>query len=189
MNKSSFLKNLNGKTPPDLNLPSFKRSVFEDKTKAFAKNLKKAGGEAIIISQENEIENEIKKLFPNAKKIASIYEYEIASVNPNLIKDPKELKDIEIAIVKGEFAVAENGAVFINEEKNRHRAVYSICKHLIIITDKNKIVNTMEEAYEKIDPKTLKYALFISGPSKTADIEQTLVIGAHGAKSTTVFLV
>ena len=47
----------------------------------------------------------------------------------------------------------------------------------------------MEEAYKKIDPKTLKYALFISGPSKTADIEQTLVIGAHGAKTTTVFLV
>ena len=67
--------------------------------------------------------------------------------------------------------------------------MYSICKHLVIILPKDQIVDTMIEAYKRVNLKELKHAVFISGPSKTADIEQSLVIGAHGAKALTVFLV
>ena len=72
----------------------------------------------------------------------------------------------------------------------KHKIIYFIAERLVIILEKKNLVNNMAEAYEKIQqlPK-YNFATFISGPSKTADIEQTLVKGAHGAMETLVILV
>ena len=93
------------------------------------------------------------------------------------------IKDIDLAVVKGNFAVAENGAIWMKNESNRHRSLYFIAQNIVIVIDEKDIVNNMHEAYEKINFENSGYGVFISGPSKTADIEQSLVIGAHGPKS------
>ena len=95
----------------------------------------------------------------------------------------KTIKNIDLAVVKGNFAVAENGAIWMKNENNRHRALYFIAQNIVIVINEDEIVNNMHEAYEKLSFEKAGFGVFISGPSKTADIEQSLVIGAHGPKS------
>ena len=90
--------------------------------------------------------------------------------------------------MRGEFAVAENGAVWLTDARLKHRATLFITQHLALVVPRNEIVNNMHEAYQRLQFSGRGYGLFLSGPSKTADIEQSLVIGAHGARSLTVFL-
>ena len=176
------------KTPLELEEFKIEKEKIKDKTDSFLTSLKNAAGEGYIIKKDG-INKKLEGLFGGNLKTASVYDYQTADINPNEYKKATELEDIDVAIVHGDFAVAENGAVWINEKNNRHRALYSICKHLVIILPKDQIVDTMIEAYKRVNLKELKHAVFISGPSKTADIEQSLVIGAHGAKALTVFLV
>lgn len=88
-------------------------------------------------------------------------------------------------VLNAEFAVAQNGACFLNKEIDRK--VYSYYESIVILLDKRKIVATMKEAMELVEIDD--FAMFMSGPSKTADIEQSLVIGAHGAKRLGVKLI
>lgn len=102
---------------------------------------------------------------------------------------PHSLADIDLFIADGQIGVAENGAIWITDEKLVYSASLFITQHLILTVCSRTIVNNMHEAYEKIDPKESRFGVFISGPSKTADIEQALVIGAHGARSMMVYIV
>ena len=87
-------------------------------------------------------------------------------------------------------AVAENAAVWVaGSWLGRQRAIFVIAQHLVLVVPADRIVHNMHEAYAKIRFRGLGFGVFISGPSKTADIEQSLVIGAHGARSCTVCLV
>ena len=85
--------------------------------------------------------------------------------------------------------MAENGSVWVTDEVLRQRAVYFAVQHLALIVSKQDMVSNMHQAYEKIQFRKPYFGMFLAGPSKTADIEQSLVIGAHGARSLTVFLV
>jgi L-lactate dehydrogenase complex protein LldG len=109
--------------------------------------------------------------------------------NTDLPADPHQLKDLDLAIIAGQFGVAENGAIWLTDENMGLRAMPFITEHLVIVLDKKSLVSNMHEAYKKIGLAHSGFGLFIAGPSKTADIEQSLVIGAHGAKSLRVMLV
>ncbi len=100
-----------------------------------------------------------------------------------------ELSQIELAIIPGKVAVAENGAIWIHEEDMIHRALPYITQHLGIVIYEAQLVSNMHEAYHTVSNQYGGYGVFISGPSKTADIEQSLVIGAHGARSLQVFMI
>lgn len=100
-----------------------------------------------------------------------------------------ELEKLEKAYIKATIGVAENGAVWIYESQMVNRLLPFICQHLIILIDKAAIVPTMHQAYESIDVGKEGFGAFVAGPSKTADIEQSLVIGAHGARSATIYVV
>jgi L-lactate dehydrogenase complex protein LldG len=101
----------------------------------------------------------------------------------------EKLNEIEQAIIQGNFGVAENGAIWLEDKDLPQRIIPFITQHLILQLDVNKIVPTMQEAYKQIHLSQTGFGVFISGPSKTADIEQSLVYGAHGAKELTVVLV
>lgn len=103
--------------------------------------------------------------------------------------DATALEPVFKAYVEGTLGVAENGSVWLNESKLFNRLLPFICQHLIIVLDASKIVSDMHEAYRRLDVGKEGYGVFLAGPSKTADIEQSLVIGAHGARSLIVYLV
>lgn len=102
--------------------------------------------------------------------------------------DPHLLENVEVAIIKAHFAVAENGAVWVSDDLLPNRVLPFICQHLVAVIDVKQVVPTMHDAYNRIGASEYGFGTFIAGPSKTADIEQSLVLGAHGPKTMTVFL-
>ncbi|MGM0519506.1 MAG: LutC/YkgG family protein [Campylobacterota bacterium] len=157
--------------------------TFEQKFEKFSTMLESVGGKALLINKDD-LDKTIKELYPDEKVIASnIEEFSLKNFNPNDKKEAYELKDIDLAVVKGNFAVAENGAIWMRNPENRHRSLYFIAQNIVTVLDEKDILNNMHEAYKKINFEKNGYGVFISGPSKTADIEQSLVIGAHGPKS------
>ena len=157
--------------------------TFENKIEKFQEIIQTVGGTAIVSNPED-LDKVINELYPNVKLISNnVKECSLGNFDSNEQENPSDLKEIDVAIVKGEFAVAENGAVWLKNPTNKHRVLYFIAQNIVIIVNKNDIVNNMHEAYEKIDFEEAGYGTFVSGPSKTADIEQALVIGAHGPKS------
>jgi L-lactate dehydrogenase complex protein LldG len=111
------------------------------------------------------------------------------NVSLNDVDDPHDLATLDFAVLPGHFGVAENGAVWVTDHQLRHRVVYFIARRLALVVPAAHLVHNMHEAYERISFVDNAYGCFISGPSKTADIEQSLVIGAHGARSLAVYLV
>lgn len=110
----------------------------------------------------------------------------VAGVDANA--DIHTLEDVEVFVLKASFGVAENGAVWITDTQLQERVLPFICQHLVVLLDPESIVHNMHEAYERIGNEGYRFGLFIAGPSKTADIEQSLVLGAHGPKTMTLFL-
>ncbi|WNJ19023.1 LUD domain-containing protein [Pontibacter sp. G13] len=106
----------------------------------------------------------------------------------DLPETAQQLAHLDIAVLEGKFGVAENGAIWLPESVMGHRSVPFICQHLILVIPTSTIAPNMHEAYKRISLKDCGYGVFIGGPSKTADIEQSLVVGAHGPRSLTVFL-
>jgi len=110
-----------------------------------------------------------------------VYEDKYETFVTNLKLAGGEISEVEKGVViDAEFVVAENGACFIKDIKERKNLTYY--EEITIRVDKNKILNNMQEAYDIVDFND--FCVFLSGASKTADIEQSLVIGAHGAKKT-----
>lgn len=131
----------------------------------------------------------VRRTYPEARRIASNLPEaaSCATFNPDELEDPRDLAGTDVAIVRGAFGVVENGAVWI-PRAFRHKAMLFIPEALVILLDRKQIVCNMHEAYAREDFDTYDFGSFIAGPSKTADIEQALVIGAHGARDVTVIL-
>jgi L-lactate dehydrogenase complex protein LldG len=103
--------------------------------------------------------------------------------------EPHKLDNVDIAIINAHFGIAENGAVWVTEDLLHDRVLPFICQHLVAVIDRKNIVPAMQDAYDIIADAQYSFGTFIAGPSKTADIEQSLVLGAHGPKTMTVFIV
>ena len=169
----------------DVELPSYENFgiTFEDKFEKFSVMIESVGGKALRIDRKD-LDTTIQELYKDEKVISSNVEgFTLGNIDSNQEEDAHNLKDIDVAVVEGNFAVAENGAIWMRNENNRHRSLYFIAQNIVIVIDEKEIVSNMHEAYEKINFEAAGYGVFISGPSKTADIEQSLVIGAHGPKS------
>jgi len=104
------------------------------------------------------------------------------------VDDPHTLEDIWLAVLPGEFAVAENAAIWLPTDRIKHRVVPFLTQHLVLVVSSGEVVHNMHEAYQRLTLGARGFGVFLSGPSKTADIEQSLVIGAHGARSLHVVL-
>lgn len=147
------------------------------------------GGEVIETSQE-EIPGLIKSHFTDLNQVVAT---DPAWYPDTLVNwqagDGRQLEKVDLAIIKGQIGVAENGAVWVTENELQVRVLPFIAQHLVIVLHATDILPTMHDAYARIGGPETGFGTFIAGPSKTADIEQSLVLGAHGARSLTVFLV
>ena len=169
----------------DVELPSYENFgiTYENKFEKFSTMIESVGGKALVIDKKD-LDETVRELYKDEKQIASNVEsFSLGNFDANAQDDAHTLKNIDVAVVKGNFAVAENGAIWMKNEENRHRSLYFIAQNIVIVINEKDIVSNMHEAYEKINFDNAGYGVFISGPSKTADIEQSLVIGAHGPKS------
>jgi L-lactate dehydrogenase complex protein LldG len=189
--KDSILKAIRAQRPEPAELPSLDGDWirYEDPFAQFKKTLESVGGRCVRISSPTQIAETLNSIpaFSSAPRIVSFVNDVASTFDFGSVTDPHDLETIDWAILPAQLGVAENGAVWVNDEHVKHRAIYFIVQHLSLILPTDQIVNNMYEAYEKISVGSSSLGVFISGPSKTADIEQSLVIGAHGPRSLTVF--
>lgn len=176
---------------PDLNIPGTWQQ-FVNPAAQFADVLKSVGGEAVFVDSLADADAHLKSMPEWAAarvRCSVIPEVGDSTIDLSLIKDPHELENVDFAVLRGHFGVAENAAIWVTDDTVKHRILYFIPQRLAIIIPAREIVHNLHEAYCRLNVGPHRFAGFISGPSKTADIEQSLVIGAHGARSLTVYLV
>lgn len=178
----------------DTSYPSYSHphTGIADVRRHFKTVLEEVGGEcrfAADISEAKKLVSEFEA--PRAARPVCSYVPEIADGNfyGEAQSKPQDCRDVGLTIVRGELGVAENGAVWVNADGMKHRGLLFLSESLILVVEGKNIVPDMESAYARIDFSRLRSGYFISGPSKTADIEQCLVIGVHGARSLIVVVI
>lgn len=174
-----------GEVPPPL--PPV--PVFEgDATAArFTAVLRSIGGEVAELVDLRELPAALARHYPAARAIASPL-LPAPTVAITAAATVEALAAVDLAVLRGEFGVAENGSVWLPEANMLHRALPTSAEHLVLVLDCRQLVGTMHQAYQRLAGGPGGYGLFLAGPSKTADIEQSLVIGAAKARSLLVLL-
>ena len=201
--KEDILKKYRANVREKFDMPDLSDIVavkYPDPLLQFMNMTKSVGGNAIEVEKGRDINELIRELYPDAKEIASnLPEITIATRNPDEVGRARDLNGTDVGVVRGVFGVAENACVWIPQQM-KEKAVCFISENLIILLDKKQIVNNMHEAYKRLSESSGKtagnndgfekygYGTFISGPSKTADIAQVLVMGAQAARSATILL-
>ena len=191
--KSEILARIRKRLPPSAPLPDLSGPwiTFADREQQFTEVLASVGGQCLTASSSAELEQHVRQLPPaaSAKQIVSLVpELPLGNFDVHAIDDPHQVAGVDLAVLPAEFSVAENGAVWVRGETVKHRALYFLTQHLVLVVPRREIVDNLQQAYERLQFPGSGYGLWISGPSKTADIEQSLVIGAHGPRSLTVIL-
>lgn len=192
-NKDDILKRYRANVREKYDMPDLsdiKATTYPNPLVQFVKMTEMVGGQVIEVDPGRDINVLIKELFPDAKEITSnLPEITIATRNPDTVGRARDLNGTDVGIIRGKFGVAENACIWIPQTM-KEKAVCFISENLIILLPKSQIVNNMHEAYKRIefDNEYDGYGTFISGPSKTADIAQVLVMGAQAARSATVLL-
>jgi len=173
--------------PPDLSFEKDETIDLSAKFKAMAEGI---GSKVYEVADAEEIKRLIALDFPDAKRILSNVDEVISDGIPAFIldADPHSYEDVDIAIFKPRLGVAENSALWLTEDLMGVRALPFITQHIVMIVDVAALVPDMHTAYQVIGDADYGFSTFIAGPSKTADIEQSLVLGAHGPRSMTIFL-
>ncbi|MCD6543878.1 MAG: LUD domain-containing protein [Flavobacteriaceae bacterium] len=191
--RDHILSNIKASKPNYQDLLEIDLSVFKedlDLYKEFKRMVKVVGGQVFSANSDIDVLKQLKTLHPNTKLNYSVLpdSKDFNTIDLNKIEKPQELEDLDLLVLKGEFGVAENGAIWITDDDFPIRVLPFITKHLVLVIDKDEIVPHMHQAYSRLKNQDYNFGLFLSGPSKTADIEQALVIGAQGALSMSVFL-
>ena len=192
-NKEDILKNYRANIREKFDMPDLSdiaAITYNDPLVQFIKMTESVGGHVIEVKEDQDINKIVKDIYPDAKEIASnLPEVTIATRNPDSVGRARDLNGTDVGIIRGQFGVAENACVWIPQTM-KEKAICFISENLVILLPKSQIVNNMHEAYKRIQfDKTYDgYGTFISGPSKTADIAQVLVMGAQAARSATILL-
>ena len=165
---------------------------YDDPAAQFAAVLQTVGGECRQLASSEEAQQTLAAWPPlqEAKQVCSLAPELVAgNVDLDVVNDPHDLAAVDFAVLRAEFAVAENAAVWTTDAGLRHRVLPFLTQHLAIVVPAGEVLSNMYQAYRRLSFDQSGFGAFVSGPSKTADIEQSLVIGAHGARSLLVLLV
>lgn len=192
--KQDILNAIRRSSVPRADLPELAGSwiTYPDKTRQFLDVVTSVGARPLVVSDAAAAEADLQQsaVYGAARRIFS----NVAGIGRNNVDlgstpDPHDLENLDFAILPGDFAVAENGAIWVTDQGLPHRVVYFITQHLVLVVRQSQILDNMHQAYDRLAFSNPGFGVFISGPSKTADIEQSLVIGAHGARSLTVYVI
>ncbi len=192
--RESILAAVLSNQPPTSALPDIDafKGTEQDIVSGYGKVFASIGGQVFTVRSLSEINYLIQENFDTTLRIITTLPAlhqsgdGIELLSAEVL--PHSYEDIELAVLEAELAVAENGAVWLPEQRMGQRIIPYICQHLAVVVPAERIVPTLHEAYEKIGVGDYGFGAFIGGPSKTADIEQALVLGAHGPISMTVFI-
>ncbi len=202
MSRASILAAIRSQTAPPAELPLLDGDwiTYPDQMAQFAAVIQAVGGTCVTVADLSELNTrlaEIPAWQAAEKRVSLVPGIGASNIDLSSVEDPHELESVDFAILPGHFGVAENGAIWVTDHGLRHRVIYFITQHLALVIMADQIVHNMHQAYEKLaasdgpnfgGPVGQKaFGTFIAGPSKTADIEQSLVIGAHGPRSLSVF--
>jgi L-lactate dehydrogenase complex protein LldG len=104
------------------------------------------------------------------------------------VQRPRDLADVDVAVVRALLGVAETGSVLFSETELRVNTLAYLAQHLVVLLNASAIVKGVQDAYGHPIFSTARYAVFHTGPSATGDIEGVLIHGAQGVRSLTVLL-
>jgi L-lactate dehydrogenase complex protein LldG len=183
--REKILASIASNKPSLTTLPNVPIFEGDGSIERFKTVLEGIGGKAIEIASKSAAQATIDTYYSDLKKVAS--NIIKANVEVNLDTTKEVLEQVDLAVIQGEIGVAENGTIWVPESNMLNRALPFITQHLVLVLDKKNIVANMQQAYNRLEDAG-NYGVFIAGPSKTADIEQSLVIGAHGARSMMVLI-
>jgi L-lactate dehydrogenase complex protein LldG len=170
--------------PPTIDLDTV--ISYDDNYTQFKKVLEGIGGKVELLSDIAILNNQIQKDKASGQLVINM----IDDVDKQIVMLTSfELEKLEKVYLRATLGVAENGSVWLYESQMGNRLLPFICQHLMLVIHKKDIVTTMHHAYQQIDIAKEGFGVFIAGPSKTADIEQSLVIGAHGARTATIYVI
>lgn len=193
--KEEILERLRQNTRETYDMPDLsvlQPIVYADPVAEFKhKTTTTAGARLVEMKSGDNLSDIVRQAYPEAKVIASNLPEITAQLNPDSAT-VEELERVDVGVVRGEIGVAENACIWIPQTM-KERAICFASQQLVIVLRADGIVNNMHEAYERIAASEdyfhqYKFGTFISGPSKTADIEGALVYGAQAARGVTVVL-
>ncbi|MFD2569171.1 lactate utilization protein C [Spirosoma soli] len=164
-------------------------SRFDDLTQKFIDVLASVGGIAEVVPDWATVIAKLQETYSGITAVATTIP-ELASLADTPLDgtSPHDLAGLNLAIIEGQLAVAENAAIWVDERHLPHRVLPMITQYLSIVVRQSTLVANMHDAYKLLKVDQTGFGTFICGPSKTADIEQSLVIGAHGARSLYVYI-
>ena len=188
--RDDILAQVRGNQPPAVALPAMPAFAVDAGSRAdgFKSALVRMGGKLASAPADDDLDALVRKLFPDAKTVCSA----TAEVQGNRalgrVKEPAELDDVDVGVVRAAFGVAETGSVWLTEEELEVNALAFLAQHLVVLLDPERIVGNMHDAYRDRGRFEARYGVFMTGPSATADIEGVLIHGAQGIRSLTVVL-
>lgn len=166
-------------------VPTFDREL-PSPVETFKANLARMGGAFVDAPADGNLDALIREKFPDAKVVCSATP-EVAGNRPiDQVREPAELEDVDVGVVRAGFGVAETGSVFLTEAHFKLNALGFLSQHLVVLLDPKDIVPNLHHAYRHRGFFEARYAVFMTGPSATADIEGVLIRGAQGIRSLTV---
>lgn len=154
----------------------------------FRKRLELMGGRSFEAPSVAAAGAKVAELFPAAKVVCSAVPEIPGTRRAAEVRDPRELHDVDVGVIRSRLGVAEAGAVWLTQDDLVVNALAVLSQHLVVLLDPGTIVETMHDAYGRIDLAASAYGVFLAGPSATGDIEGVIVHGAQGARSMTVLL-
>jgi L-lactate dehydrogenase complex protein LldG len=154
-----------------------------DAVQRFMAMIEEVGGEARLVT-EAEVHGLIaSRDSESATVVSMVAEYPHSTTKVSARSPLAALEGIDLVVLRGALGVVENGAIWLAEEAMAHRALPFVAMHLVLLLRADQLVADMHGAYAVLSRDTSGFGVFVSGPSKTADIERALVIGAQGPRS------
>lgn len=197
MSKQQILDALRRHTRETYDMPdlsSLNPITYADPVAEFRQKTTTTAGARLLEMQEgDDLDAIVRQAYPEAQVIASNLPGVAATLNPDTVSEAQQLARADVGVIRGDIGVAENACIWIPQTM-RERALCFASEQLVIVLDASSIVSNMHEAYARIASSAdyfhpYPFGTFISGPSKTADIEGALVYGAQAARGVTVVLV